>query len=125
MPQSRPVFLNIAAIRFPVAAITSILHRVSGVVLFLALPFFLWQLSALAGGAKAFNAMQATLQAMPLKIIHWAVLSSVAYHVLAGLRHLMMDFGVGITRCGAQRSAWCMLVLALGAVLFLGWRIVC
>lgn len=122
MIKKRPKNLDLTTVSFPVPAISSILHRITGVVLFIAVPILLWMLQ------KSFDsAGYAELQAMFTEsflwqFILWAVLTSVAYHVIAGVRHLLMDLGIGESLEGGRRGAWSVLVLsAISAVLLGVW----
>lgn len=107
-------------VRFPVTAISSILHRITGVVLFFALPIILWMLQ------KSFTAEGfAELQSMFAndfiwQFILWAITASVAYHVIAGVRHLLMDMGIGESLEGGTRGAWMVIVLGVLAAIGLG-----
>jgi succinate dehydrogenase / fumarate reductase cytochrome b subunit len=120
--KKRPKNLDLTTVSFPVPAISSILHRITGVVLFIAVPILLWMLQ------KSFDsAGYAELQAMFTEsflwqFILWAILTSVAYHVIAGVRHLLMDLGIGESLEGGRRGAWSVLVLsAISAVLLGVW----
>ena len=122
MIKKRPKNLDLTTVSFPVPAISSILHRITGVVLFIAVPILLWMLQ------KSFDsAGYAELQAMFTEsflwqFILWAILTSVAYHVIAGVRHLLMDLGIGESLEGGRRGAWSVLVLsAISAVLLGVW----
>ena len=91
--KSRPVNLDLQTIRFPITAIASILHRVSGVMTFVAVGILLWllsiSLSSPAGYAKAADIVDSFFA----KFILWGILTALAYHIAAGIRHLMMDLG--------------------------------
>ena len=103
MNAERPVFLNIARIRFPVGAVASMGHRVSGVVLAVALPFAVLALQrSLEGEATAFDGWMR----LPAALLAWAA----AHHLLAGIRHLLMEAGVGASLPAARRSAYAALV---------------
>lgn len=117
MQDQRPVNLNLLTIRFPVTAIVSILHRISGVVLFLALPFMLWMLDVSLQSAESFDAIGALLDKLHMKLIVWVVMSAALYHVLAGIRHLFMDYGWFGQLQSARRAAY--VILALFVILAL------
>jgi succinate dehydrogenase / fumarate reductase, cytochrome b subunit len=108
----RPVFLNLARIRFPVGAIASIGHRISGVLLVLALPFAVWALErSLRDDADLF----ATTDGMrlPAALLAWAA----AHHLFAGIRHLLTDVGVGSSLTAARTSAYAALIAAAAVAL--------
>ena len=81
--KQRPVNLDLKTIRFPVTAIASILHRVSGVITFVAVGILLWLLGTSLSSPEGF------LQASAI----WGILTALAYHVVGGVRHMLMDFG--------------------------------
>ena len=117
MKSTRPVFLNLFAIRFPIVAVVSILHRVSGVVLFGASFYLLWILWLSLESEASFSNLKATLDNPVHSIALWFTLSLLGYHVVAGLRHLLMDLHVGdslkIGRASALIVLVCSVVLSL------------
>ena len=111
MNAERPVFLDIARIRFPVGAVASMGHRVSGVLLALALPFAVLALQrSLEGEAVYF----AGWMRLPAALLAWAA----AHHLFAGIRHLLMEAQIGSSLPAARRSAYAALIAA--AVVALG-----
>jgi len=80
---------------WPITSLSSILHRVTGVLLFLAIPFFLWALELSLSSQSGFNQIQQVLQGDVAKFASWALLSMLCYHIIAGARHLLMDAGIG------------------------------
>jgi succinate dehydrogenase / fumarate reductase cytochrome b subunit len=114
----RPVYLDLFAIRQPLPAIVSILHRISGALMFVVgIPLLLWFLQRSLASPAAFAASMAPFSApfgkLVLLILAWCYL----YHLLAGLRHLALDLHIGIALAPARRSA--ALVLALSVLLAL------
>jgi succinate dehydrogenase / fumarate reductase cytochrome b subunit len=109
----RPTFLNLARIRFPVGAVASIGHRISGIVLVFALPFAFYALERSLRSEAAFGAM-IELMRLPvgravLVLLAWAS----AHHLFAGIRHLLMDVGVGASLGAARTSAYATLGAAV------------
>lgn len=94
MSKSRPINLNLLTIRFPITAIVSILHRASGVLLFLLIPLLLWMLSASLASPTDFMLLQDTLSGTFWKFLLWLMLSAWTYHLFAGMRHILMDFEI-------------------------------
>ncbi|KAI5912863.1 succinate dehydrogenase, cytochrome b556 subunit [Thauera sp. 2A1] len=117
-----PMFLNLAQIRFPVGAIASIAHRVSGVLLFITLPVIALVLDASLRSEDVFASLRKLLSS-PLYVVAATVLVwALVHHVLAGVRHLLMDVGVGSELARARASARVVLLAApLLALLFLVW----
>jgi succinate dehydrogenase / fumarate reductase cytochrome b subunit len=110
----RPVYLNLLAIRLPLPAFVSILHRASGALLFLVgIPFVLWVVQRALASPDAWSAMRGALghpfAKLVLVVLAWAYF----HHFLAGVRHLFMDLHVGMELKAARQSAAVVLVLAL------------
>ncbi len=114
---TRPVFINLWRIKFPIPAIISILHRVSGVIIFLAMPILLYFLSQSLISQESFDHLASILIHPAVKIICWLIVAAVIYHTLAGIRHLFMDAGIGESLEAARTSAY--LVIIISAVLIL------
>jgi len=110
----RPVYLNLLAIRQPLPAITSILHRISGALLFLVgIPFLLWVVQRSLASPDAWAAMRGTLGTPFAKLVLLALAWASFHHLLAGLRHLLLDLHIGINLVPARQSAAITFVLAL------------
>jgi succinate dehydrogenase / fumarate reductase cytochrome b subunit len=122
MKTERPVNLDLTKFSFPIAAIASITHRVTGVLLFVAIAYLLWLLG-LALGSPAGFAEASGLLAQPLpKLVLLAVLAALLFHILAGLKHLVMDFHHWDSLEGGRRASQGVFVLtAIGTVLAGAW----
>jgi succinate dehydrogenase / fumarate reductase cytochrome b subunit len=109
----RPVFFNLMQIQMPVGALTSITHRVTGMILALGVPFGLYflelSLQGPAGYAQAIAVLDTVLVKSGVIVLTWAL----AHHLLAGIRHLLSDIDIGSQLPAARRSAW---VVNLGGV---------
>ncbi len=120
-PLSRPMFLNLMKIQMPVGAITSILHRLTGVLLAAGVPLCLYLLW------RSLDSQEGFAQVMDL-LHHWAfqgvvivLVWALAHHMLAGTRHMLTDINMGSTLHSARRSAWTVNIAgALVALLTLG-----
>ena len=123
MDNKRPVNLDIGTIKLPITSYVSILHRISGVVLFFAVAVFLWMLESSLASEQSFNELGATLNSPVCQFIIWGSLAALAYHAIAGIRHLIMDFGLGEDSFESGRnSAWVAVVLAIVLIaLITGW----
>ena len=113
MKKNRPVNLDIGTIRLPITSYVSILHRASGVVLVGGILLLLWMLDISLRSEEEFNSISVTLEQPLMKIILWAILSGLAYHLVMGVRHLIMDFGIGESLKGGKRGAAIALVVAI------------
>ena len=92
--KQRPVNLDLSTIRFPVTAIASILHRVSGVITLIAVGILLWLLGLSLSSPEGFQQASTLLGSFIVRFILWAIMTALAYHIVGGLRHLLMDFGM-------------------------------
>lgn len=109
----RPKHLDLLRISLPLPAKVSILHRVSGALLFLALPVLIYQLDQSLDSADGFAAA-AEFFANPLaKLVVLALVWSYAHHFCAGIRYLLLDLHVGLDRIPANRSALIVMVASL------------
>lgn len=117
MNRKRPVNLDLATIRFPVPAIASIFHRISGFALFGLLPLVLWGFQESLASADAF---QALLDSPLYRIAAVLVLAGVVYHLVAGIKHLVMDLGIGETLEGGRRLAIATLAVSAVLIVILG-----
>jgi succinate dehydrogenase / fumarate reductase cytochrome b subunit len=121
--QQRPVFLNLFQIRFPLTAIVSIMHRISGILMFLFIPFMLSILQMSLVSQNSFDELSLTFNHPLIKISILLILSATIYHTLAGLRHIIMDLGFGDSRALAKISSILVLTLAILTILWLGIRL--
>jgi len=120
----RPIYLNLFAIRQPLPAIVSILHRISGALMFLVgIPLLLWVVQrALAspdGYAAAIGPFTTPIGRLVVLVLAWCYL----YHLLAGLRHLALDLRVGIRLAPARSSAAVVLLLSFLLTLIVAVRL--
>lgn len=118
--KKRPVYLNLLQIRLPLPGVVSILHRLSGVLLFLALPPLLALFQASLGSAEQFEAIRSSLNQPFFKLLLLALLCAYLLHFFAGLRHLALDLHWGTRLANARRSAALALALALVLTLAVG-----
>jgi len=112
--KNRPVNLDLTTIRFPVAALASLTHRITGVALFVAVGFLMWALTTSLDSPAGFEKVQTVLTHVLAKIVAWGIASFVAYHLIAGIKHLFMDAGYFETKEGGALVS--KVVFALSAV---------
>lgn len=113
----RPVFLNPLQIDLPVTATASLAHRISGVLLALALPFLVYALSRSLSGPEEYAELIARLSSVPVKLLLLLLAWALAHHTVAGVRHLLFDAGIGTEWRAARTSAWVVHGLAVLATL--------
>ena len=112
---TRPVNLDLGTINLPVTAYASITHRVTGVLMFFSSFLMLWALDQSLASEASFNAVAAVLSSPLAKLVSWCIASALTYHALAGVKHLIMDAGIGETMRGGVLGARIVFVLAAGA----------
>jgi succinate dehydrogenase / fumarate reductase, cytochrome b subunit len=127
------VFKDLTGYRLPAAGWVSILHRISGVIMFLLLPLLIWLFdksltselsyerfaSAMNWGAFALGPVKASLMKLILLALIWAYL----HHFIAGVRHLWMDSTHAVTKEFGTNSAWVTLVLSIGLTVAFGLKL--
>lgn len=105
MNSNRPKNLDLTTIDLPLPAKASILHRISGVIVFFAVAFMLCALAASLESAESFANLKAGFDNGLIKFITWGILSALGYHLIAGVKHLVMDMGIGETKEGGRTGA--------------------
>jgi succinate dehydrogenase cytochrome b subunit len=111
---------NLFTIQYPFTAIISILHRLSGIFVFLLIPFLLWMLDIALGSTAGFKHIQILLTNPIAKLILWLILTALWYHLIAGTRHLLMDIGIGESLRNARLSGLITIVITLIAAILTG-----
>lgn len=120
MKTDRPVNLNLFAFSFPLAALVSITHRITGVVLFVGVALALYALDMALSSEEGFAQAQALI-AQPLpKIILLGLIASLEFHILAGLKHLLMDFHLGDSVAAARYGSMVVIALTILSTAFIG-----
>ena len=103
----RPVNLDLRTIKLPVTALTSIAHRISGIILFISIAGLLWMLDVSLSSESGFEQVQSVLQ-------------NLLYHLVAGIRHLVMDAGVGEGLESGKRGSQIVIVVSVILIVLLG-----
>lgn len=101
----RPRFLDLRRIALPVTALVSILHRLSGVLLFLTLPLLLFMLERSLASAQGFDELLGLFDSNLARLALLPLLWALSHHLLAGLRVLLLDVDVGVDIRAARLSA--------------------
>jgi succinate dehydrogenase / fumarate reductase cytochrome b subunit len=120
MNKNRPKNLNLLTIRFPLPAIVSILHRASGVILFLCIPLLLWFLTDSLNSERQFEHIQNGFTHPLMKFFIWAFLAPLCFHLVAGIRHLLMDIHLGDNLQSGRMSARITLAVTLVLLALIG-----
>ena len=134
-PKPRPVYRNIhvsqiVKYRLPPAGMVSIGHRISGVMMFLLLPFVVWLFDVSLTSevsyerfTSAFAAGAGGLPAWAIKLVTLGLIWAYLHHFIAGLRHLWMDATHAVTKEFGHNSALGTLALSIALTLVLGYRL--
>jgi succinate dehydrogenase / fumarate reductase cytochrome b subunit len=109
-----PKFLNLIKIKLPPGGVASIGHRISGVLMFLSIPFIAWEFGRSLENEQGFRDVQDCLQSTPLILLSLILVWSLSHHLLAGVRHLFLDVEIGVDKTCANTTAW---LVNLGALL--------
>ncbi|WP_369122273.1 succinate dehydrogenase cytochrome b556 subunit [Motilimonas pumila] len=113
MKKQRPVNLDLQTIRFPVTAIASILHRVSGVIVYVSLAILLALLAESLGSKEGFDNVASLADSFLIKFVLWGILTALAYHIVVGIRHMIMDLGYWEELESGTQSAKVSFVIAI------------
>jgi succinate dehydrogenase / fumarate reductase cytochrome b subunit len=120
----RPVYLDLFAIRKPIPAIVSILHRASGALLFaVGIPALLWGVQASLAAPESYASFRAFVGHPLAKLVALALTWAYLHHLFAGFRHLTQDLHVGLDLAPARRSAAAVFAAALLVTLIVAIRL--
>ncbi|MFI0458883.1 MAG: succinate dehydrogenase, cytochrome b556 subunit [Candidatus Thiodiazotropha endolucinida] len=108
----RPVFLNLFKIRLPMAGIMSIIHRVTGVVMVLAIPLLIYLLDLSLHGPEGFADAKGLFASGVVKLILFLFLWGLMHHFLAGIRYLLIDVDIGVEKPLFRHTAWAVTLVA-------------
>lgn len=117
---TRPVYLNLLAIRQPIGAIISILHRITGAVLSLLTPFAVWALQVSLETPAGFAQVKALLNSGFGRAAWLLALWALVQHLYSGIRHLLIDIDMGVELRPARRTAWLTLIASIITVAIVG-----
>jgi succinate dehydrogenase / fumarate reductase cytochrome b subunit len=120
MSKGRPKYLDLLKIRLPVPGLVSILHRISGLGLFLFLPLLLWLFQSSLTSPDSYVRYRAVFANPLVKLILIGLLWAFLHHLLAGLRFLALDLHYGTELPTARATSWLVLVTAIVLTAILG-----
>jgi succinate dehydrogenase / fumarate reductase cytochrome b subunit len=125
MPRAaRPVYLNLLAIRQPVPAIVSILHRISGALLFLVgIPLLLWAVQQSLAAPETWAALRASLGHPIPKLLLLGLAWAYLHHFCAGIRYLLLDLHLGTELRPLRQSSFAVLIVSLVLTAIVGARL--
>ena len=100
------MFFNLAQIQMPVGALTSITHRITGVLLALGIPFGIYILDLSLQSPQSYARLLNLFDTWVIKVAVIVFIWALAHHLLAGIRHLLSDIDIGSLLPAGRRSAW-------------------
>jgi len=106
MKGRRPVFFDLTQIEMPVGAVTSITHRVTGILLAFCVPYLLYLLQLSLQGPDGYKSVISIFDRAGFKSLVLFFIWALAHHLLAGVRHLLSDIDTGSSLHTARASAW-------------------
>jgi succinate dehydrogenase / fumarate reductase cytochrome b subunit len=131
----RPVFRNIhvsqiVSYRLPPAGIVSILHRISGALMFVLMPFIIWLFDTSLSSEVSFERFTAAftvgigfVPGVLVKLVVLALIWAYLHHFIAGVRHLWMDMTHAVTKEQGHSSAVITLASSMVLTLLLGAKL--
>ena len=126
--KARPVYRNInvtdiTSYRLPLAGLVSILHRISGAIMFLLLPFVIWMFDASVSSEYSFARFTNAFDHGVVKLIALGLIWAFLHHFVAGVRHVLMDARHTVAKEQGQRTAIVTLVISIALTLLLGAKL--
>jgi succinate dehydrogenase / fumarate reductase cytochrome b subunit len=121
MKKQRPVYLNLLQIKLPASGVVSILHRFSGLMLFLMIPLLLLLLEASLASEERFQQLSVGNASVIFRLIIFLGTWAIMHHLLAGIRFLLLDLHKGIALAQARTSARLVLAGSFLSALMAGW----
>ena len=108
-----PKFLNLFVIKLPPSGIVSIAHRISGVLMFVSIPVIAYLFALSLESREGFEQARVWLASPAAIVLTVLLVWSFSHHLLAGIRHLLLDIEIGVQRAKARTRAWLVNLSAL------------
>jgi len=121
--KQRPKHLNLMVIKLPLPGVASILHRISGVGMFLMLPLLIWLLDLSLRSADSYQTLLAVVGHPLVKLLLIGLLWAFLHHFCMGIRILLIDMHVGVEKATAYKSTVAVLAVSLVLTLILGVKL--
>ena len=119
MADKRPVYLNLIKIRLPLPGLISFAHRITGVLLFLFIPFAVYLFDLSIQSQQSFEQARQLLHQPLMQIVLILILWSIAHHFFAGIRFLLIDAEIGVEKSQSRIGAWLVLVAEAVTLFFI------
>lgn len=121
--KKRPVYLNLIQIRLPLPALISILHRISGVLLFASGVWLLFLLDRSLTSEEGYESVRRYADFLIVKLALVGLIWAYCHHLCAGIRHLFLDLDKGTELVTARQTSVAVLVVSLAMTAYLGARL--
>jgi succinate dehydrogenase / fumarate reductase cytochrome b subunit len=126
--KKRPEFRNIhvtqiVGYRLPAPGMVSILHRISGALMFLLLALVIWLLQLSLASELSFMRLKELASHWWVKLVFVALAWALLHHLVAGIRYLLLDLHLGVEKRAANRSALAVFAVSLPLTLLVALRI--
>jgi len=121
--KKRPLWYNLSPLNLPVPGLVSIFHRVTGVLLFAGLIWFLFLLDMSLASESGFAHFRTYVGHPVVKLAMLGFLWAYLHHLCAGVRHLFLDIDMGVELRAARRSAFAVFAVSLALTAFIGARL--
>ena len=115
--------MSIKNYKFPITAICSIFHRISGLIMTISIPFVIVSMYYSLAGPVGYKNIVNLLTETWVSLFFWLFMSSVVYHIYAGIRHIIMDLGFGDSMVVAKASSFVVIILGILSSLLLGFKL--
>lgn len=119
---NRPVFFNLLSIHLPVTGVVSIVHRVTGVIWVLLLPLLAYLLHRSLEDEAGFSWVLSLWEGRAVRLFVLLFVMLLVQHFLSGLRHLLLDLDIGVSRSTARASAYACFLITVAITV---WLAVC
>jgi succinate dehydrogenase / fumarate reductase cytochrome b subunit len=123
LTDKRPVYLNLFKIRLPTTGIVSFAHRVSGFLLFLAIPFSIYVLDLSVTSSQGYEQSLQLIQQPVIQVILLLLVWAIVHHLLAGIRYLLLDFDIAIDKAGSNMTAWTVILAEICMMAVYVWGV--
>jgi succinate dehydrogenase / fumarate reductase cytochrome b subunit len=121
--KKRPVYLNLVQIRMPVTAVISILHRISGALLFVSGFWLLFMLDRSLASEAGFESIRRYAAYPIVKLALLVLVWAYCHHFFAGIRYLFLDLDKGTDLQTARMTSYVSMAVSLAVTAFLGMKL--
>jgi succinate dehydrogenase / fumarate reductase cytochrome b subunit len=119
---TRPYYLNLIKIRLPIPGVVSIMHRISGVWLFVAIPVVVYLFELSLRDAASFSLVSDMLTHPLARLATLLLIWALLHHLFAGIRFLLTDFDIGLGKTQSRVTAWSVIVTEVLVMLWIVLR---